>query len=256
MITEYGYTFGVAFLGVIWFIIFFSRSDLRRQILFTGLIIAPVAFSFKPFLGAYWNPTVLFDLLNRVGFSIEDLIFVFTLAGITSVLYELVTKKSESSIEPAIRSEIVIRTAGVMIFLFALFIFLNYLGLWKHLYSSLIPNLLLIVYICIQRKDLRKPILLSGVFGGLMYFLLFVVFINIFPTYFEIIYNLSNFWGINIVGIPLEEIIFGFHFSALMGGLYEYIFRVKIKRLGDATIKVDLSQLGEYTEVRKSINNL
>jgi len=229
MITEYGYTVGVAVLSIIWIFIFLKRSYLRRQMLFTGLIIAPVAFFFKPFLGGYWNPAVLFDLLNRVGFSIEDLVFVFTLAGITSVLYELITKKSESPIESPTKEEIITRTAGAMIFLFALFIFLNQLGLWKHLYSSLIPNLLLIGCICFRRRDLRNPILLSAIFGGLMYFLLFVLFINIFPTYFEVIYNLSNFWGINILKIPLEEIIFGFHFSGLMGGLYEYIFRVGLK---------------------------
>ncbi len=202
--------------------------------MFIGFLIVPVvivAFFLKPFVYGYWHPTVLFNLNAILGFSLEDILFVFTLSGITSVLYEVFTKRSERLIEQLSARQIIIRTFGVFIFLFLTFTFLSFIGFWKHLYSSLIPNIILITYIAIRRKDLMKVMALSGLFGGLMYFALFALFLLIFPSYIQVVYNLTNLWGVYILRIPLEEIIWGFHFSALMGGLYEYIFRVKLEKI-------------------------
>ena len=234
MIIEYGYTFGAIFLSIVWLSIFLKRPDLRRQMLFVGFLITPVvivAFFLKPFVSGYWHPTVLFHLNAILGFSIEDIFFVFTLSGITSVLYEVFTKKSERLIEQLSAGQIIMRTFGVFIFLFLTFAFLSSVGLWKHLYSSLIPNIILITYIWIRRKDLMKIMAISGLLGGLMYFVFFAFFLLIFPSYIKVVYNLTNLWGVYILRVPLEEIIWGFHFSALMGGIYEYIFRIKLEKI-------------------------
>jgi len=60
---------------------YFARPDLRRAMKRSVLCSLPFAFSEFLFYPEYWTPTFLFDLGVRLGFGIEDFLFVSALAA-------------------------------------------------------------------------------------------------------------------------------------------------------------------------------
>ncbi|MES2027464.1 MAG: hypothetical protein V4448_18105, partial [Pseudomonadota bacterium] len=75
-----------AFL-VLWAIVFYARSSLRRRMLWAGFLTAPFGLTEPLFVPAYWNPPSLFNLAQRTGFDIESLIFCFAIGGLGVVGY-------------------------------------------------------------------------------------------------------------------------------------------------------------------------
>jgi hypothetical protein len=59
----------------------FMRPDLRRAIVLSALCSLPFAFTEFLFYPEYWTPTFLFDLGDRLGFGIEDFLFVSAIAA-------------------------------------------------------------------------------------------------------------------------------------------------------------------------------
>lgn len=83
-----------------------------------------------------------------------------------------------------------------------------------------------------RRSDLIKQIIVSGLFFSLVYFSLFYIFNQLFPTYINDIYSLENFWGISVLGVPIEEIMFAFTVGACWSTFFEFI-------KGYRTVKID-----------------
>src|SRR5450432_1753524 len=63
--------------------------------------------------------------------------------------------------------------------------------------------------IMIIRPDLVKTLLFSGLYFGLLYFLIFSVWLMIFPQAQEW-WNLKIYGGITVFNVPLGEVLFGF----------------------------------------------
>jgi hypothetical protein len=62
--------------------------------------------------------------------------------------------------------------------------------------------------------------------GGLfcaIYFLIFVLFNVAFPGYVEAVWNLKAISGIRLLGVPLEELMFGFTFGLYWSSVYEHL---------------------------------
>ena len=64
-----------------------ARPDLRRTIVSVIPCALPFACTEFLFYPTYWEPAFLFDLGRRIGFGIEDIIFVAGLAAFTSTAY-------------------------------------------------------------------------------------------------------------------------------------------------------------------------
>jgi hypothetical protein len=219
---EFGYLTGAIFITIIWVVIFSLRADLREKMVVIGFLLLPVVFYASFFVPEYWNPPFIFDLVSKVGFSLEDLLFMFFGSGVVCVSHTLIfgDKKNIDGHDIPFYPKRFIYFAFV---LYASFLILNLLGFATHLYSSLIINVLLIAWIFIQRKDLQKIMLVNGLILGVLYFVILAVFHSIFPGFFTTYYNVENLWGVYVLGVPLEEAVWGFHFGTLLGGLYEYL---------------------------------
>lgn len=222
---EYGYLIGALTSAFFWSIIFFTRKDLRKQMTITGLLFLPFFLIDKMLIPNYWQPRVLFDLYNKAGFSLESIIFMFTASGLFATLYEFVTKSKEKA---AIIVKPSKRTLLFLIYIYSTFIILTSFDLGIHLLSSLMPFVAIIIFITIQRHDLLKPIIASSILGLGLYFASLLVFSYFLPNFFTETYNLENLWGISILGIHLEEILWGIYYPALMACAYEYLFGVKL----------------------------
>lgn len=165
-------------------------------------------------------------LIDKIGFSIESILLGFLAGGIASVIYEFVERKKVKKIRKKKFSDFTPYLIFIIIFLGLELIFPS-----KSIYNlsiSLIVSSIIIGYL---RRDLIKQIIISGLLFSVIYFTLFVIFNLIFRDFVDQYYNLNNLWGINLVGVPIEEIIFAFSVGAFWSTLFEYIKGYKTKSL-------------------------
>jgi len=116
-------------------------------------------------------------------------------------------------------------TSPVIVFLF-LFFFTNI----NPIYSASIAMFTGGIAAILCRPNLKQKIIISGIIFLLLYFLFFLFFNLIYPYAVTEFWNLSAISGILILGVPIEELMFGFTFGMIWSSLYEHIFWYKIKK--------------------------
>lgn len=221
---QYAYLIGSFILGTVWCIIFLIRKDLRKEMILISFMATPFALSEFLYVPEFWNPPVLFNLIDKVGFSIEDVLFCFFAGGIASVVYELFAKKK-------LKKRFWDRKLHVTPYLInaGLFIILEIVFPAKTIYNAMIALLVAAFMIGVRRKDLVGQIIFGGIFFGTLYFLLFLIFNSLFPEYINNYYTHKNLWKILILGVPLEEIAIAFSIGTSWSVFYEYIKGYKTK---------------------------
>ncbi len=223
---QYGYFTGCLILFAVWLAFFVLRKDLRKEIIFGSLLALPFGFAEFLVVPEYWNPPSLFNLIGRYGVGLESFLFFSMAGGIAAVAYEVIGRKRT----------IKIKSKGKLLFLPYLIVVLVFIVLeiilpTKTIYNTIFTLLLGATIIAIKRRDLIVQIVLGAVFFGLIYFLLLFVFNKLFPGFILATYTLENFWGIMILGVPLEEIALGFSGGACWSTLFEYIRSYRTKDL-------------------------
>lgn len=209
---------------LVWLILFLRRKDLRQKMLFSSLIILPGGFFAYLSTPSYYNPPTFFSLPEGVG--IEALLLGFGIGGIGAVLYDEIARKHLRKFKrgaPSLFSHLLI-PLGVLCTTLGLY----YLFQTNMMISLPIGLVLGFLAIMIIRPDLKKPVLLSGLYFGLLYFLIFSVWLSVFPEARDW-WNLAIYRGVSVFGVPLGEVIFGFSFGAFWGPIYEYCFDYKLR---------------------------
>ena len=130
------------------------RDDLRPVIHRMMLASIPFAFTERLFYPEYWQPKFLFDLVNLVGFGIEDLLFVMGLAAFSSTAWAVVSGQTIAAGEHHRAS---LRNALVL--LAACFAVVGLVAIWgiPMIYSAPIIMMVFGVAICVARPDLWWP---------------------------------------------------------------------------------------------------
>ncbi len=212
----------VAFL-VPWVLLFYATPQRRRVMWLTSAATTLLGLTEPIFVPRYWNPPSLFELAQRTGFDIESLIFTFALGGIGAALYDsfmsggLVAIGSDERQRSRHRLH---RTALVVPFV--LFVPLYFLP-WNPIYPGLVCLAVGAVASATCRPDLVRKTLLGGVLFGALY-AVFMLALRVFtPGYIEAVWNLPALSGLLVVGIPVEEIAFGFAFGMYWAGFYEHM---------------------------------
>jgi hypothetical protein len=110
----------------------------------------------------------------------------------------------------------------------ALFIpIVTFLGLywlpWNPIYPALVALAAGGVATALCRPDLaRKELVGGGIFLG--FYAVFMTALLVFvPGYIERVWNLPQLTGIGILGIPVEELLFGFTFGVYWTSVYEHL---------------------------------
>lgn len=186
--------------------------------IFGSLLGLPFGLSEFLYVPEYWNPPSLFNLIEKIGFGIESLSFGFFVAGICSVIYEVIDRKKTVKIKSSHKSHIVPYVIIIFMYIILEFVFST-----KTIYNLIIALLIGAIIIAFRRKDLIMQIITSGIIFAFLYFFLFTIFNKLFPAFVSLIYSLENFWGISILEVPLEEIVFAFSVGACWSTLFEYI---------------------------------
>jgi hypothetical protein len=230
----YPYLVGILILFVVWGILFLTRKDLRKPMVWTGIlytllltlgffawwIISQFMYAGLPLIPYYWNPETLFNL-GRItgGLAIEDILFMFFVGGIATSLYEFAFGKRikiKRSYKPHLRVLII---SGAIAFIFVLTETFHNISL---IYLLIIPSLVGAFVLWFERKDLFKHSLIGAVIFLVIYSFAFQFFNILFPNFIHDFYTLHNLSGIILYGLPLEEYFYAFSFGLMWAPLYEY----------------------------------
>lgn len=213
------YFIGCVVLFSVWLGIFLFRKDLRKEMFFGSLLGLPFGFSEFLFVPEYWTPPSLFNLIERVGFGVESLLFGFLVGGIASVIYEFFQREKVVPLSNAELKKHFLAYALVV----GTFLSLEFIFPTKSIYNLMLSFVLGTTYILVARGDLMRQIIFSGALLSVVYFLLFLLVNALFPDFVHTVYSLENFLGVMVLGVPIEEIMFAFSVGACWSTLYEFI---------------------------------
>ena len=205
-----------------WIALYLSYPLLRTVMWRTSAATSLFGLSEPMFVPEYWNPPSLFELAQRTGFDIESIIFSFAIGGIGATLYNVL---SGTHLEPVVLSQrreplhrfhaLGLLTVGVT------FLPLAFLP-WNVIYAVIVSLVVGSVASVICRPHLARATLVGGaLFLGL--YALFMLGLVVFtPGYIPQVWNLGELSGLLVVGIPLEELLFGAAFGMYWSSVYEH----------------------------------
>ena len=184
-------------------LIYALRFDLRRVIHLMAAFSLPFAATEWLFYPEYWEPTFLFNLIDYVGFGIEDILFVTGLAAFTSTVYAFFSGKTLEI--KTVRWD---RVALIFAVTGSLVTFLT-LGGMATIYASVLITGGISCWILWLRRDLIQAGLIGSLLTTLIYFSLCMIFGMTFPQVFEITWHTTDFLNLFIMGVPVEELLYG-----------------------------------------------
>ncbi len=234
---NYAYFLGTLVLACAFSLIFFARKDLRRSMIFSGLfyviiltlahvVLSTLLYSSsspRSITPGYWAPPTLFDLGQKTGgLAIEDVLFMFFNGGIAAALYEIIFTKKFSRR----RGKKLNRWYAILAGVLGAYLVLELTSL-NAIYILISFQFFGALALIWQRRDLLIHSLLGGFLFLVFYFVLFIIFNLLFPSFIDNFYHLQRTSHIWLLGIPLEEYLYGFSFGMLWAPLYEYEFNMK-----------------------------
>jgi len=221
---EYQYVWLVwssAFL-VPWAAVYLLSPGSRRRMLRVSAATSLLGLSEPIFVPEYWDPPSLFDLARRTGFDLESLIFCFAIGGIGSVLYDAFARREPGPVPPAERHSARHRLHALALATPFVAFPLLYALPWNPIYPGIAALAIGAASNVLCRPDLGRKTLLGGAMFLSLYASLMALLVVFAPGYIEQVWNFPDLSGVLFVGIPLEELAFGFAFGMYWAGLYEH----------------------------------
>jgi cell division protein FtsW (lipid II flippase) len=150
--------------------------------------------------------------------GIEDFLWAGAVGGIASVVGEIVLKERLA----AHRKEHRKKHYAPFIVMLVVFLILWRLYPSKNTYSTAIAFAVCALVVAFLRRDLIPTMLVGVAVFTILYFLLFVYFLWLYPDFIERFYTLSNISNIRLHGVPIEELMFASTGGAVWSIAYEY----------------------------------
>lgn len=213
-------------LILVFLLFFLLRPDLRKEMLFTGVLIGclSVVTAYNWWTKDWWHPATIMG--TRVG--LEDFISGFASGGIMAVGYEFFFQKRLYKIRPEARH---LGGVTILLLLACLTSWLFWgIGLTSF-YASAIAMTIVALVLFWNRQDLIIDGLMSGILMAAISTLSYLTIIYASPTWIAQTYDFHFLSGIFIGGVPIEEYIFWFLAGVLFGPFYEYIKSDSLRRI-------------------------
>jgi hypothetical protein len=220
---EYHFLFLSLVFAVPGVLIYLLRKDLR--LVMRRLMLCSIPFAFTEFLfyPDYWEPNFLFDLAARIGFGIEDFIFVMGLAAFTGTGYAVVFRKTLRSEKSVSISSVAWRLTVLGLITLVLTVLQAGFSI-PMIYGAAITMLAIAFGITRIRRDLVVPLAFGGFISMGFYLTLFWIILLFIPEIFELNWNLDAFSSTCILGVPLEELMYGFAAGSVAVVFYPFVF--------------------------------
>lgn len=215
---HFAYLVGALIFDAAWLACYVIGKRYRPQIIWGTVITAPLALTSFLFVPQYWKPPSLFDLDAHIRVGIEDFIWAGAVGGIASVVGEILLKEKLAGGRKEHRK----KHYAPFIVMLAVFLILWRLYPNKNIYNTAIAFAVCAVVVAFLRIDLIPTMLIGATVFTILYFLLFVFFLALYPGFIERYYNLSNISGIRLLGVPIEELMFASAGGMVWSVAYEY----------------------------------
>ena len=181
------------------------RPDLRTRMRAGALLSLPFALTERFFHPDYWSPTFLFDLIEQLGFGIEDLIFVAAFGAFAVTGPCLLTGERIESHGPAMDW---IAALSVVVALIASAVTMHALGLSMYA-ATIVTESAAVVLVLSRRRDLWRAALIGGwfiaaIYGGVCY-----LYAALLPGVFDRVWHTEALFDRAVAGVPLEELVYG-----------------------------------------------
>lgn len=210
-------------LLVVWCAIFAGLPRDRNKMWKTSLLTMPFGLTEPLFVPQYWNPPSLFNLAQRTGFDVESLIFAFAVGGICAVLYDILIGRRERHMGRAQRLLPQHRLHALTVITpLVVFTALAW-GPWNPIYPAIAALFAGAATAVFCRPDLKKRTWLGAALFVLLYIFVLQGLRATSPGYIEHVWNLRALSGIEILGMPLEELLFAASFGAYWSSVYEHM---------------------------------
>ena len=225
---KYAYLFGALFFLSVWLLLYCWRSN-RAQLRWGGLVAAPFALTGVWFVPEYWHPCSVLYLLPNRKMCLEDWIWSFAVGGIASVTLETLTGKRMMARQPRATNEKRSTEKGFWWEKWSSLILIG-IGLFaseafvpeKSIYNMILVFLLAAAHVCFVRRDLAQQVISGGVVFGVVYLSLFLGVLLFYPEFVSRSWNLEGLWGLYVMGVPLEEVLFAATGGAVWTVGYEF----------------------------------
>jgi len=210
----------------VWLILYIHRKDLRREMIFMGIIIAIGAVFLEAFVWTkdWWQP----ETITGTVVGIEDILFGFLVGGIIASIYEEIFKDKLVHIrgkkDHHVKHFFIVVLLSILIGNFTFF-YLNMHSYYASVLSMLIPILVIYFY----RRDLIILSLATGAIVTLISIPIYCISLFFDPTAINIWLH-QNISGILFLGIPIEDLVWFFVTGMFIAPLYEFCKGEKLKK--------------------------
>jgi len=218
MNDHFAYLVGALLFDAAWLACYLIGKRYRPQIIWGTAVTAPLALTSFLFVPQYWTPPSLFDLDTRFRVGIEDFLWAGAVGGIASVVGEIFLKEKLA----ARRKEHRKKHYAPFIVMLVVFLILDFFYPTKNIYSTAIAFAVCAIVVAFLRSDLIPTMFVGASVFTVLYFLLFVYFLVLYPGFIDRYYNLPNISGIRLLGVPIEELMFAASGGAVWSVAYEY----------------------------------
>jgi hypothetical protein len=189
--------------------VFLLRPDLRRGMGMCAVASLPFAATERFFYPDYWSPRFLFNLIDHIGFGVEDVLFVVALAAYMTTAYPFVFRKAMHPTQLGPVGPMARRGALFVLALLAMALGLLVLRV-PILYGSFAAMLLGALVMLVRRRDLLVPALLGAALSTLTYAVVCLVYARLLPGVFGRVWHTERFLHRYVLGVPIEELAYGF----------------------------------------------
>jgi hypothetical protein len=224
---HYSYLVGTLIFGAAWIVCYIVGKSYRRQILWGTLVCTPMALSSVLFVPQYWTPPSLFNLDEKIHVGIEDFLWAAAVGGIASVVGELLLKEKLART----RARKPKKHYAPFIIMFAIFAILELWHPGKTIYNVVIALFSCAIVVAFLRGDLILLMLTSAAVFTVLYLLLFLYFLALYPDFVQRFYNVPNLLRIYVFGVPIEELMFASSFGSVWSVAYEYLQGYRLKSI-------------------------
>jgi hypothetical protein len=221
---EYSYLVGALIFVVAWVGCYWFGRSYRAQEIWGSVVSAPFALTGFLFIPQYWSPPSLFNLDNRIGISIEDIVWSAAVGGIASVVGEICFKSNLRERRGVRRR----RHYAPFVIVIGIFILLEVLRSDKAIYNMIAAFALGVIVLACVRPDLILQMVLGAAIFTALYFALFKFLLFVYPEFIQRFYNTPKLLGIYFAGIPVEEIAFAATGGAIWSVAYEYVHGYRV----------------------------
>lgn len=210
--------------------IWLGRPDLRKVIRPMALAALPFAATERLFYPEYWSPPFVLDLVNRIGFGLEDVLFVVALAAVTSTSYAVLTGSGYAPCEKARQAFSWQRSlpavSGVLAICFALVALFVWLDI-AMIYGACIIMVGMGASLCAMRRDLWWPSVVGALATTGLYFGICLTLELLLPNVFAKHWHTEKFLDLYLVGVPLEELLYAGGAGFVATCFYPFVTRQK-----------------------------